>query len=113
LAARALAQRPTSPRRALYLYSVSGRPIRAAAGVERSLRVLQLLREGEAWQWGGVAAGFSFRIGRAPGTHAGDGDDSPPPPVRLRTLSLEPKVLQVTRAPFLSRLLISRFDLHI
>ena len=112
VAARALAPRPFSSRRTLYLYSVSGRPIKSAPGVERGLRVLQLLREGEAWQWGGVTAGFQFRAGRAPGTHdygsssgSSSGSESgysssqtnadPLPSVVLRTLSLEPKVLQV------------------
>lgn len=65
--------------------------------------MLQLLREGEAWQWGGVTVGFQFRIGRAPGTHDDVSSSSGSsnknagalPSVVLRTLSLEPKVLQV------------------
>jgi len=92
-AAAADALKPArSTRRALYLYSVAGRPVADGAGVDRALRCLQLLVEGEAWVWGGVAPGFAFRVG-VPERLELDGG-LPPKPLLLRTLALSPRVLQ-------------------
>jgi hypothetical protein len=81
-----------STRRSLYLYTIAGRPVGSSPEtVERGQRMLQLLIEGEAWVWGGVAPGFAFRIG----IQSGVDNNSRSISVVLRTLSLTPRVLQV------------------
>eukprot|EP00658_Telonema_sp_P-2_P030029 TRINITY_DN22750_c0_g1_i1.p1 TRINITY_DN22750_c0_g1~~TRINITY_DN22750_c0_g1_i1.p1 ORF type:complete len:350 (-),score=75.03 TRINITY_DN22750_c0_g1_i1:65-1114(-) len=75
-----------SKKRALYLYTMAGRPVRKQEHVTRGSNMLQLVLEGEAWVWGGVMPGFSWRIGRRQ-----DGQQ-----VVLTTLSLTPKVLSVS-----------------
>ena len=106
VAATRIASPSRSHRRKLFLYNIAGRPIydnedgtgETAAttdtghGMGRSLRLLQLLVEGEAWMWGGVAPGFSFRIGR-PATLGST--NTAASSIQLRTLALSPRVLQV------------------
>ena len=73
-----------SPRRALFLYGVSGLPVRRLEEVyTKASNVLQLLVEGEAWVWGGAEVGFTW--------HVGDG-------VLLQTASLGQRVLIIAIA---------------
>lgn len=110
----------SSKRRKLYLHTIAGRPIKHARDITKGLHFTQLLIQGESWIWGGVSPGFEFNIGIVPSlpnrktsyldSILSSSVTSVQESVKMRTLSLTPKALQVVNLldqPFMDQVIES------